>query len=83
MVAFSAIKPGDVLYEKRRQKMGNTTMSRDVVYSVVVKEVHADYAIVSWNGNAPTRWYSRQIEKLRRTEPKRKLSIFDMARKTV
>ncbi|CAM3285494.1 MULTISPECIES: hypothetical protein [Sphingomonas] len=79
MVAFSTIKPGDRLFQVRRVKMGNTTMSRDAVYTVVIKEVHDRYAIASWNGNTADRWYPEQIAKLRRTEPKRKPDIFERA----
>jgi len=79
MVAFSTIKPGDELFQVRRVKMGNTTMSRDAVYSVVIKEVHERHAMASWNGNPPTRWSADQIAKLRRTEPKRKPDMFERA----
>lgn len=79
MVAFSTIKPGDVLYQVKRQKMGNTTMSRDAVFSVVIKEVHERHAIASWNGNEPRRWSVSDIGKLRRSKPKPRPSIFDRA----
>lgn len=79
MVAFSTIKPGDRLFQVRRVKMGNTTMSRDAVYTVVIKEVHEGYAMACWNGNAAERWYPHNIAKLRRTEPKRKPDMFERA----
>lgn len=79
MVAFSMIKPGDVLYSVERQKMGNTTLRRDAVYTVVIQEVRDDHAIASWNGNRPTRYSERAIGKLRRTRPEPKPSIFDRA----
>lgn len=77
MVAFSALKPGDVLYDVKRQKMGNTTMSRTVVYEVRVIDVSVDladpfktYAMVSWNGNAPRKYRPCDFERLRRSKPK-------------
>lgn len=80
MVAFSTVKPGDRLFQVARQKMGNTTMTRQVVYSVRVIEVHEDHAICSWNGNTPRRWRANEFTKLRRSKPVPKPSIFDRAR---
>jgi len=80
MVAFSAIKAGDTLYQIKRQKMGNTTMTREAVYAVHVHEVHDGYAMASWNGNPPSRWSARQFEPLRRTRPTPKPDIFERAR---
>jgi hypothetical protein len=79
MVAFSTIKAGDILWQKVRQKMGNTSMSQDVVYQVTIEEVHEDYAMARWNGNPATRWYERQITKLSRKKPERKPNIFEKA----
>ena len=81
MVAFTTIKPGDVLWEKRRQKMGNTTMRCDAIYQVTIVEVHEGYAMARWNGNAPRRYYPRDIEKLSRKKPERKPDIFEIARR--
>jgi len=80
MVAFSTIKPGDVLYSVERQKMGNTTMRRDVIYTVAIQEAHDDHAIASWNGNRPTRYSQQMIGKLRRNKPEPKPDIFERAR---
>lgn len=79
MVAFSTIKVGDRLFQKVRQKMGNTTARRDAIYTVVVTEVHEDHVMASWNGNPPRRWLPREVGKLRRTEPKREPDIFERA----
>lgn len=79
MVAFSTIKPGDTLWEKRRQKMGNTTMSHEAIFPVTIVEVHDGYAMARWNGNPPTRWGEYQIAKLSRKKPERKPSLFDRA----
>lgn len=79
MVAFSKIKPGDVLYEVRRQKMGNTTMSRDAIFAVRIVEVNDEHAIASWNGNTPTRYSIARIAQLRRSRPKLKPDMFERA----
>jgi hypothetical protein len=80
MVAFSTLKAGDVLYQVVSQRAGNTTMRRQAVFDVVIEEVRENCAIVRWNGNAPRPMYRRELEKLRRSKPAPKPSIFDMAR---
>lgn len=83
MVAFNTLKAGDVVYETRRQKMGNTTISQNVTWSVRIIEVHledpdkesnTDYIMFSWNSNAPQKAYrsSKRVRGWRRTEPKKK-----------
>jgi hypothetical protein len=79
MVAFSTIKPGDVLYSVQKQRMGNTTMKRDAVFPVTIKEVCDGYAWASWNGNPQTRYSVAMIGKLRRSQPKCKPDIFERA----
>lgn len=71
MAKFELIKAGDVLYDVHSERMGNTTMRRQGVWEVYVKEVHDGYAIVSWNGNPPQRYNRSQIDKLRKNEPKK------------
>lgn len=70
MVALSKLKPGDVVYDARMQKMGNTTMSRMSVWSVFIKDVHADHVVASWNGNSPRKYYANSIRAWKRTPPK-------------
>lgn len=69
MVAINTVKAGDVLYDCRRQKMGNTTMSQMATWEVRVKEIDTDHTRIfaSWNGNAPKWMYRREVERLRRT----------------
>lgn len=73
MVAFATIKPGDVLYDVHRTKMGNTTRSRLGCWPVKVVEIDIEKrsAMCSWNGNPPTRYYERQLDRLRRSRPAR------------
>lgn len=74
MVAFSKLKPGDVVYDCHRVKMGNTTMSRLGAWKVHVLEVHADspspHVVASWNSNPPKKYYARSVKSWRRTVPK-------------
>lgn len=67
MAAFHTIKPGDVLYTVRREKMGNTTMRRTACHPVKVTEVHERHVIASWNGNPPMHFSRRAVEQWRRT----------------
>jgi hypothetical protein len=71
MVAFSTVKVGDVLYDCRRQRMGNTTMSRMETWLVRVIEVDAEKrrALVSWNSNAPRWTDERDLKSYRRSRP--------------
>lgn len=77
MVAFNAIKPGDTLYDCRRQKMGNTSMSTMATWRVIVHEVDPvkRIAFCSWNGNAPKWWTERWLSSLRRTPVKTRKSV--------
>jgi hypothetical protein len=65
-IKFEKVKPGMVLYDNHRTKMGNTTMSRMGEWPVFVREIDAERqrALVSWNCN-PAQWYDRRrVEKL-------------------
>lgn len=68
-ISFDRVLPGDVLYDARRRKMGNTTMSETVSYVVKIIETDTvkDCALASWNSNAPKWMNRRQIERLRRS----------------
>lgn len=72
MVAFHTVQAGDTLYECRRQKMGNTTMSRMGCWDVKVIEVHEHYVLASWNSNRPERFGRSKVEKWRRSPIKTK-----------
>lgn len=73
-ISFDRVLPGDVLYDVRRRKMGNTTMSETVSYTVKIIETDTvkDCAFASWNSNPPKWMGRRQIEKLRRSPHKPK-----------
>lgn len=69
MVAFSAIKEGDILWDCRRTRQGNTSLRRMSSWQVKIITIDHDKktAVASWNWNAPRTYTVRQIEKLRRT----------------
>ena len=82
-VKFESVKPGDILWQKQRRKMGNTTISQDCIYSIKVVSVDKHEALVHWNGNAPRPMGRRDIEKLYRNRPEPKKTIFDLARESM
>ena len=72
MASFDRIAVGQVLYQRKRVKMGNTSVSREAIYTVKVVEIDTlrRRAFVSWNQN-PTRWWSEsEIAKLLVNSPK-------------
>lgn len=71
MASISRIKPQQVLYTVTRQRMGNTTMSRDAVHRVMVTEVDpaGKFVMASWNGNPVRRYSESQVAKWRVKEP--------------
>jgi hypothetical protein len=74
MPKFDTVKPGDVLYDVHRARMGNTTMSRLDYWAVYVESVDYDNytAMCKWNGNPAQMYCKRRIERLRRSKPKAK-----------
>lgn len=75
-IKFELIKAGDVLFQKVRQGMGNTTMKRDVVYDVRVVSIDDRGADVVWNGCNKARWGRHTMERLYRSKPKAKPDPF-------
>lgn len=73
MVAITALKKDDVLYDVVSQKAGNTTLRRQAVYRVLVTEVAEDhsYVMARWNGNAERKYREGQVKKWRRTPPQK------------
>lgn len=71
-VKFEVVKPGDVLWDVHKQKMGNTTLSRLGCWPVRILEINYERKVAScsWNGNKPTTYTKTQIERLRRNKPK-------------
>lgn len=71
MAKIEKLKAGDIVYDVGRTKMGNTTMSTVSVWHVFIREVNIDenYVVASWNGNAPKKFYWRDIKSWRVNEP--------------
>jgi hypothetical protein len=54
------------LWQKARQKMGNTTMRQDAWFAVRIIEKHERHCLVSWNGNPARAWRVSEVVKLYR-----------------
>lgn len=76
-VAPHTVKPGDVLYEVRSERAGNTTMRRQATRPVYIEEVHEDHVIARWNGNPAKRFGFKAVLSWRRSAPKPKPSVWD------
>lgn len=72
MATISRIKAGQVLYDKHRYTMGNTTMKAWGVWHVFVYEVdpNGEFIFASWNGNKPRKMSAKEVSKLRVKKPK-------------
>lgn len=66
---LTSIKPGMVIYDVQRRRMGNTNMMTHIVYKVHVIEVHDNHIVASWNGNPPTRYFEGGVARLKKNEP--------------
>lgn len=71
-IKFEKVKPGMVLLDIHRQRMGNTTLSAWGLWHVRIIEVNEQQreAFVSWNDNRPEWWPARKIERLYAKETK-------------
>jgi hypothetical protein len=65
------LTPGQIVYDVRRQNMGNTTISTVAVFSVEIVSVDAEEGVVvaSWNSNPPQRFYRQTWSKWRAKKP--------------
>lgn len=65
-IKFEKIEAGMTLYDRHRERMGNTTMTSIGEWKVRVISVDPvnRSAVVSWNGNRPEEWYDWQLKKL-------------------
>ncbi len=64
------IKPGMVLYDRHKYRMGNTTIRtlREWPVHILALEFSADALtkfVVSWNGNGAERWSWERLRKLK------------------
>lgn len=71
---IGSLKPGDVVWDVCRRKMGNTTAPMVVIYEVRICFVETsimDTVIItaSWNGNPARRYRERDARRWRRQKP--------------
>lgn len=68
---FEKLKPGMIVYDVGRTKMGNTTMTTVSVWTVRIIEVDTEHrrVLASWNGNKAKHFYERETSKWREKEP--------------
>ena len=80
MATINRLTVGQVLWQIKRVKCGNTTVSRGCCYPVEVKEIAEDgrSIMASWNGNPARRMSLRDVAKLRVSKPKPKATVFGM-----
>ena len=69
---FEKLKPGMVVYDVGRQRLGNTTMYTVAVWSVKIISVDAEKRTVeaSWNYNPAHTYSDRDYKKWRAVAPK-------------
>jgi len=62
-VKFEKVKPGMVLYDRHKYRMGNTTIRSIGEWEVRVLEVDSEKrtALCSWNGNRPETYFARDF----------------------
>jgi hypothetical protein len=65
------LKPGMMVYDVHRHKMGNTNMSSVGIWCVYIIDVDIENQVVvaSWNTNQPKKFYRRDWLKWRLKRP--------------
>lgn len=80
MPKLDLIKPGDILWERRMERAGDTMMNREVIRQIFVVEVDVDRRRVKAHWNAmcnPARWYHEGVVKSwLKNEPKPKKGYY-------
>ena len=78
MASIKNLEVGQTLYEVRRVKCGNSSVSRGALYTVRVVSIAEDFTsiIASWNNNAARKYSVRDVAKLRVSKPKPRSSVF-------
>lgn len=77
---LTSLKPGDLVFNVEKTKMGNTTLKTISIYPVKIIEVHENHVIASWNGNAPKRFGENSVSKWKKKEPVTIVSGFGVRR---
>ena len=68
---FEALTPDTTVFDVRRTKMGNTTLTTVSVWPVYIEQVNPEKRTVlaRWNGNASRSYSQASYSKWRKTEP--------------
>lgn len=66
---LSSLKPGDIVFDVQKTKMGNTTLKTISVYRVKIIEVNDSHVVASWNGNTPKKFGEMAVSKWKKKEP--------------
>lgn len=71
MATISKLKVGQILYDKHRHKMGNTTMTRWGVWTVVVTEIDPEFKWIKgrWNSNPEQTFYPKSVSRFKVKRP--------------
>jgi len=80
MAVIKRLSVGQILWQVKRVKCGNTKMSRGCLYPVEVKSIAEDgmSIMASWNGNPARRYRACDVAKLRVSKPEPKTTVFGM-----
>lgn len=80
MATITKLTEGQVLYQVKRQKMGNTTASRGALYTVRVVSIDPDgqFIMGSWNNNPARKYRLGDIAKLKVNKPEPKCTVMGM-----
>ena len=72
MAKIPKLEVGQILYDKHKYKMGNTTMRAWGLWTVKVLEIDPEhrFIVASWNGNKPEKMYQQRVGKLKVKKPK-------------
>lgn len=79
MVQITSLKPGDIVWDVRKERAGNTTMRRTAIRKVQIVEVHAEHVIASWNGNPARKFFAATVRGWKRNKPARVEDAFTLA----
>jgi hypothetical protein len=68
-IKFERIEAGQILYDRHRTRMGNTTMTQLGEWSVQIVSIDKEKgtARVRWNGNPEQTYFRHSLEKLFRS----------------
>jgi hypothetical protein len=80
MATISRLKPGQTLWQIRRQKCGNTTVRMNCLFPVLVISIAEDgkSILASWNTNPARKMTAADVAKLKVKKPEPKGKVLGM-----